>query len=209
MTDTTRVESPPTITTGRVEAFSDGVFAIAITLLIIEIRPPQPSDHLGHELLLLWPSYLGYTVSFLIIGVVWLNHHLMFRHIVRADRILLVLNLLLLMNVAFLPFPTAVLADALARGASERVAVMLYGGTLVVGGVLFNAVWLYAARGHRLLGGHLTPAQARRITLSFLPGPAAYGLAAIVGLALPAAGLVLYVVLLLAYLMEVPLRAKT
>jgi uncharacterized membrane protein len=96
--------------TNRLEAFSDGVFAIAITLLVLEIKVPPPGTALGAELLHLWPSYLAYVVSFLVIGAIWLNHHAMFQHIVRVDGMLLLFNILHLMPIAFLPFPTAVLA---------------------------------------------------------------------------------------------------
>src|SRR3954468_7713948 len=96
----------------RLMAFSDGVFAITITLLILEIRPPTEYTDLLHGLLALWPSYLAYAITFLFIGQVWVNHHVMFDHIRTADRTVLLLNTLLLMVVAFLPFATSVLADA-------------------------------------------------------------------------------------------------
>jgi uncharacterized membrane protein len=110
------------VETSRLETFSDGVFAIAITLLILAIAVPPPGTALGRELLGLWPSYLAYGVSFLVIGAIWINHHALFRHIVRADGMLLLLNLLQLMAIAFLPFPTAVLAQAFHRGADEAIA---------------------------------------------------------------------------------------
>ena len=78
----------------RLEAFSDGVFAIAITLLVLEIKVPPPGTAIGTELLHLWPSYLAYVVSFLVIGAIWINHHAMFKHIVRVDGMLLLLNVL-------------------------------------------------------------------------------------------------------------------
>ena len=111
--------SPPPVTgnrqlteSGRVEAFSDAFFAITITLLVLEIRPPADYGNLLHDLLALWPSYLAYAVTFLFIGQVWANHHVMFDHIRAADRVVLLLNTLLLMVVAFLPFATSVLAGA-------------------------------------------------------------------------------------------------
>jgi uncharacterized membrane protein len=114
--------------TNRLEAFSDGVFAIAITLLVLEIKVPPPDMTLEAGLLRLWPSYLAYTVSFLVIGAIWINHHAMFRHIVRVDETLLLLNVLHLMLIAFLPFPTAVLAEAFHRKAGEPIATAFYGG---------------------------------------------------------------------------------
>lgn len=185
--------------TSRVEAFSDGVFAIAITLLILEIHVPTETAHLLDELLDLWPSYLAYVVSFLLIGLVWANHHVMFDFIERTDRLLLFLNTLLLMNVASLPFVAAVLAAALRNGEGENVAVALYGGTLTVGGVFFNAIWLYASRNHRLLGDSITPAEARSLARRFLAGPVLYLVGTVVGVFLPIAGLVVFAFLILFY----------
>ena len=156
------------MTTGRLEAFSDGVFAIAITLLVLGIAVPPPGTALGAELLRLWPSFLTYVVSFLLIGAIWINHHAIFRHIVRVDGTLLVLNLLQLMVFAFLPFPTAVLAEAFLHGTDKGIAVTLYSGTLAVGGLFVNVVWQYAARGNRLLGIHLTTGEAREVAVALL-----------------------------------------
>ena len=111
-------------TPGRLVAFSDGVFAIAITLLVLEIRPPTDFMNLLHELAALWPSYIAYALTFLFIGQVWANHHVMFDHIRVVDRVMLLLNTLLLMIVAFLPFATSVLAGALRNGHSIRTAVV-------------------------------------------------------------------------------------
>ena len=120
---------PPSVyrDTGRVVTFSDAVFAISITLLILEISPPTDYTNLLHGLLALWPSYLAYGVTFLFIGQVWANHHVMFDHIRGADRVVLLLNTLLLMAVAFLPFSTSVLAGAFRNGHGERTAVVFYG----------------------------------------------------------------------------------
>lgn len=137
--------------TNRLEAFSDGVFAIAITLLVLEIKVPPSGSALGKELLSLWPSYFAYAVSFIVIGAIWINHHAMFDQIVRADHKLLLLNTLHLMLIAFLPFPTAVLAQALHDGANEPLATSFYGGTLTVIGVLVTVMWRYASHKHRLL----------------------------------------------------------
>src|SRR5262245_36831102 len=96
----------------RVIAFSDAVIAIAVTLLVLEIRPPRDTEHLLHGLVALWPSYLAYGVTFLLIGQVWVNHHVMFDHIRHADRMVLFLNTVLLMDLAFLPFAASVLAES-------------------------------------------------------------------------------------------------
>jgi len=108
--------------TARLVTFSDGVFAISITLLVLEIQPPGDYGDLLHGLLDLWPSYLAYALTFLFIGQVWANHHVMFDHIRGANRGVLLLNTLLLMVVAFLPFATSVLAGAFRDGDGERTA---------------------------------------------------------------------------------------
>ncbi len=187
------------MTTSRLEAFSDGVFAIAITLLVLEIRVPEDTHELPHQLAELWPSYLGYLISFLLIGLIWANHHVMFENITSADRPLMFFNMLLLANVAFLPFVAAVLAAAFREGEGERTAVILYGATLVVGGIFFNAIWEYARHGHRLLGSGITPDQARSISRRFLLGPTLYGVGTVVGALVPVLGVVVFAALILFY----------
>ena len=147
--------------TGRLVAFSDGVFAISITLLVLEIQPPTGDSNLLDGLVDLWPSYLAYALTFLFIGQVWVNHHVMFDHIRAADRLVLLLNTLLLMVVAFLPFATSVLADAFRDGHDERTAVVFYGIAFAVTALTFNGVWRYATR-HRLLSERSTPPARRR-----------------------------------------------
>jgi len=188
------------VETTRLEAFSDGVFAIAITLLVLEIKVPPSDTALGAELLQLWPSYLAYVVSFLVIGAIWINHHAMFRHIVRVDSTLLLLNVLHLMLIAFLPFPTAVLAEAFHRGIDESVAAAFYGGILTVIGIFVTAMWWYAARGHRLLGTHLTAKEARQIGRRFLVGPIVYAIATLIALVAPWLALLIYILLNVFYL---------
>ncbi|GAA0949396.1 TMEM175 family protein [Kribbella koreensis] len=182
--------------TARLEAFSDGVFAIAITLLVIEIKVPEDTHDLAHKLLELWPSYLGYTISFLVIGLVWANHHAMFDHIAVADRMLLFLNTLLLLLVALIPFTAGVLASALRNGESERTAVVLYGVVLVAGGFPFNAIWEYARRDHRLLGPTITPKEAQAISRRFLLGPVLYGIGTALGALLPVLGIITFALLI-------------
>jgi uncharacterized membrane protein len=155
--------------TTRLMAFSDGVFAITITLLVLEIRPPTDDESLLHGLVALWPSYLAYAVTFLFIGQVWVNHHVMFDHIRGADRIVLLLNTVLLMVVAFLPFATSVLAEALRSGHGQRIAVAFYGIAFDATALTFNAVWQYASRQGLLseaLGSVATAAISRRFQLA-------------------------------------------
>ena len=172
--------------TSRLVGFSDGVFAITITLLILEIKPPDDEDLLD-GLLALWPSYLAYALTFLFIGQVWANHHVMFDHIRAADRLVLLLNILLLMVVAFLPFATSVLADAFRDGDDEQTAVVFYGIAFVATALAFNAVWQYARR-HRLLSERLDPAGATAIGRRFQLAVAWLAAGALLGAALPGLG---------------------
>jgi uncharacterized membrane protein len=168
-------------------AFSDAVFAITITLLALEIRAPDDYTNLLHGLLELWPSYLAYAVTFLFIGQVWANHHVMFDHIELADRAVLLLNTLLLMVVAFLPFATSVLAGALRDGHGERTAVVFYGIAFDLTALTFNGVWQYARR-HDLLRETLDRAGATAIGRRFQLALAWLALGALLGAVVPIAG---------------------
>lgn len=162
--------------TDRLEAFSDGVFAIAITLLVLDIKVPH-IENLGTGLLHLWPSYLAYAISFIVIGAIWINHHMMFDWIVKVDQKLLLLNTLHLMFIAFLPFPTAVMADALHERMSQGIATAFYGATLVVIGLLVNFMWFYSHRTRGLLSDAISPEQARTVSKRYLVGPIGYAVA--------------------------------
>ena len=155
--------------TGRVEAFSDGVFAIAITLLILEIRVPESAGHgtLGHALADLWPSYLAFVASFMTIGVMWLNHHRLFTLINKCDDGLIALNLLLLMGITWIPFPTGLLAEHLRRP-DERVAGVVYAGSFVVIAIAFSVMWRYAVHAKAVDEHVNVPAITRQYAL----GPA-------------------------------------
>jgi uncharacterized membrane protein len=192
--------------TGRLVAFSDGVFAITITLLILEIKPPSDDERLLHGLLALWPSYLAYAVTFLFIGQVWANHHVMFDHIRAADRTMLLLNTLLLMVVAFLPFATSVLADALRRGDEQRTAVVFYGIAFALTALTFNAVWQYARR-RRLLSTTLDAAGATAIGRRFQLALAWLAAGALLGAALPILGVAVIVAFNAYYWL--PIRGET
>jgi uncharacterized membrane protein len=176
----------------RLEAFSDGVFAITITLLVLEIRPPTDDENLLHGLGALWPSYLSYAVTFLFIGQVWANHHVMFDHIRAADRTVLLLNTVLLMVVAFLPFATSVLADSLRSGHGQRTAVAFYGIAFGVTALTFNAVWQYARR-HGLLSDSLGAAGATAISRRFQLALAWLATGALVGALIPSLGVAVIV----------------
>jgi uncharacterized membrane protein len=165
------------MTTSRVEAFSDGVLAIAITLLVIEIRPPEvhEGESLAHALWGLWPSYLAYLVSFLTIGVIWLNHHGIFQQVARVDGPLLVLNLNLLLWTALIPFPTAVVADNLAAGGeAAHTAAAVYNGVLLLMGVAFGALFAWVTHDDRLLYRLPPPEIVRAARLRFMAGLVVY-----------------------------------
>ena len=161
--------------TGRVEAFSDGVFAIAITLLILEIKIPKPTDGaLANQLLRQWPSYFAFLISFAFIGVMWINHHRLFTHIKRCNNTLMILNLLLLLGVTIVPFPTAVLATHIGF-ADQRTAALLYNGVYVFIAIIFNLLWRYAvSRNHHLLGKEVDKENVGRISKQYAFGPLLY-----------------------------------
>ena len=133
--------------TGRLEAFSDGVFAIAITLLVLDIAlPATAAKHLLRSLGDLWPSYVAYVASFGTIGALWLGHNVITEYLDRVDAVFIRINLLLLLFVAFLPFPTRIVADYISEQSPERVAVTFYGATLVLTSTLLLVLWRYAVR---------------------------------------------------------------
>jgi uncharacterized membrane protein len=186
--------------TVRIEAFSDAVFAIAITLLIIEIGVPHleeepPGTTLPQALVGLWPSFLAYVISFLQIGVIWANHHNRFRFIERSDHGLLFLNILFLMCVAFIPFPTALLAEYLEGTAGEReTAGVIYAGTLAVTAVFFT----------RLVDRGLEPSLLRAMTRRYLLGTVAYVLVFLLAFVNVAASLAVIVALALLFVLPEP-----
>jgi uncharacterized membrane protein len=186
--------------TSRLETFSDGVFAIAITLLILDVRVPHVEHDLGRALLALWPNYVGYVVSFLTIGVLWINHHRMFRLIRRTDHVFLVLNTLFLMVVAFVPFPTAVVAEYIRVPTERTVAAVAYGMTGIALAVMFNALWRYAAaRDHHLLVEGLDRSAVRRSTRQYAFGPVAYITLTLVAFFAPLVSLTLFAALVVFY----------
>jgi len=162
---------------GRLETFTDGVLAIAITLLVLDLKVPPHgtlAGPLSAALLHRWPSYLAYLVSFLVIGIIWVNHHAMFRLIARIDRKLLFLNLVLLLVAAAIPFPTALLAEYLNAGRDAHTAAAVYSGTMLAMALAFLAMWGYAAHRANLLHEHIDRAKARAATRRFGAGPVIY-----------------------------------
>jgi uncharacterized membrane protein len=173
----------------RLVFFSDAVFAIAVTLLVLEIRPPEDTRHLLHGLAALWPSYLSYVITFLLIGQVWANHHVMFDHIRSADRTVLFLNTLLLMDIAFLPFAAAVLAAAFRTGHGQRTAVVFDGLAFLLAALLFNLIWGYVRRDQRRLGTTIDAAGAGAISRRFRLALAWLATGTLLGALLPVLGM--------------------
>ncbi len=156
------------MTPNRLEAFSDGVFAIAITLLVLDLEVPEPgSGHLGHELAANWPNYAAYVVSFMTIGIIWINHHAIFGRLRAVDHSILVWNLAVLLTIGILPFTTSLMAEYLRESSGEGLAAAIYGASFFFMGFIFvlaNRHILYNRRA--LLKQPIGDAEARR-TLHF------------------------------------------
>lgn len=173
MPPTASDQNPQSNETARVEAFSDGVFAVAITLLIVDLHVPPRTPHggLGPALLALWPSYLAFVASFLTIGVMWLNHHRLYTLIVRKDDGLIAFNLLLLMGITWIPFPTGLLAEHLeGPGSDQRSAALMFAGSFFLIAVVFNLMWRYALA----MKAVNDKANAKAITRQYSLGPVMY-----------------------------------
>jgi uncharacterized membrane protein len=163
------------VSSGRAEAFSDGVFAVAITLLIFNLLPIGQEKLTYGVLAHAWPQYAAYVVSFLTIGIMWMNHHTLFGHVRLIDRPLLVLNLLLLMGVVAIPFPTALVAEHLTGPkmitAGGSVAAVIYGLIMIVISFFYNAIWEYLVRHAEALGSRGTRQVLRDAIPGFGSGP--------------------------------------
>jgi uncharacterized membrane protein len=182
----------------RLEAFSDGVFAIAITLLVLDLHVPDVgSGSLASALGRQWPADISFVVSFLTIGIIWVNHHNLLRHLEVCDRRLLFLNVLFLMTVAVLPYPTA-LVSHYARSPNATTAALVYGGVMVAMALMFNALWHYS-RWAGLLVANADPREVSGITRSYLPGPFLYLAGTLTALVSADASLVIYAVLAVFY----------
>jgi uncharacterized membrane protein len=166
--------------TNRLEAFSDGVIAVAITLLVLSIKVPQPghgaslADELGHN----WPEYAAYATSFLTIGIIWINHHVMIGRLRQVDHSILILNLLLLMSIVILPFTTELIATYLRLGQGEQLAAAIYSGALLVMSVLFATLnrHILLGRSH-LIEPPMELAERRRVLGRSVAGLIPYALA--------------------------------
>jgi uncharacterized membrane protein len=184
--------------TNRLEAFSDGVFAIAITLLVLELHSPELEEgqRLWPALVNEWPQFAAYLTSFAILGIMWVNHHSMFRQIKRADRGLMFLNLLLLLWVTLLPFPTSMFAEHLEDDSiNASVAAAVYSANLTLAAIAFSAIWWYVLRNH-LVDHDMNKAQMRRSLIRYSFGTVIY--AACIGVSFISAQVTLLIVFLLA-----------
>jgi uncharacterized membrane protein len=198
------------VTTGRLETFADGVFAIAATLLILNVDTEIPDDAhgLGRRIMEAWPAYAAYAVSFLTIGIIWMNHHTVMSLVERVDRRFLLSTVVFLMLVAFIPFPTRLLAGHL-REDGARAAALLYGATLTATAVMFGVIWFSASIGGRLLKSDADPKVVSGITRSFLPGPWIYLGATLVALVSPTVSAILFGAIALFYVIESSLFARS
>jgi uncharacterized membrane protein len=177
------------------EAFSDGVFAIVITLLVLELGVPSGSeDDLLDAVVDQWPTYLAYLVSFATIGAVWLEHTVITEYLDRATSVLIRLNLLLLMVVSFLPFPTRLLGEHIGEAEPERVAVTIYGINLFLASALVSLLWRYAVR-ERLIRADVADADVKMLTKKLTPGLAGYVAVIVLGLFLPVLAVLGYLVI--------------
>jgi uncharacterized membrane protein len=184
----------------RLEGFSDGIFAFAATLLILNLAVDQTRP-LATQLLDSWPSYVAYALSFVTIGIIWANHHLVMHQVAHVDRFFLMVSVLFLMFIAFIPFPTRLLALDI-RTSDAQAAALTYGITLTGVAILFNVLWRYAAWGRRLLRPDVEERVVEGINRSYLFGPATYGIATVFALISPQASAAMYVAIALFYVLE-------
>jgi uncharacterized membrane protein len=191
------------VSTARLETFADGVFAIAATLLILNVDAQVSEDvhDLGARITHVWPSYLAYAVSFVTIGIMWINHHTILAQVERADRRFLFANIGLLMCIAFVPFPTRLVAEHV-RSAGAEAAALTYGFTMVATAIMFNITWLYASIGRRLLRRDAHPGIVSGVTRSYLPGPWIYLAATLIAFASPTASVIVYMAIAVFYVVE-------
>jgi uncharacterized membrane protein len=156
--------------TGRIEAFSDGIFSIAATLLVLELKPPPSNVPFWHGLASQWPGFAAFLLSFLFIGIMWINHHRLFIHVRRSDDILMLSNLFLLLGVVWIPYPTSLMAQAITKG-NVLDAAILYNGSYLVIALLFNLLFYTCIR-RRLVDCEF--AAVRNIAKSYIIGPSIY-----------------------------------
>jgi uncharacterized membrane protein len=193
----------------RAESFSDGVFAVAITILVFNLLPVGAgtisSRQLTHALSTAWPQYAAYAVSFLTIGIMWLNHHTMLAHVTRVDRPLLAINLFLLMGIVAIPFPTALVAEHLtgAFKAGGAIAAVIYGLVMIAISIGYSGMWLYLESHRERLGASARLRSPRTASIRFSAGLVGYVVATLLAAFVSAAAaLTLYGVIAVYYLFD-------
>ena len=184
--------------TARLETFADGVFAIAATLLIIDVSVDAPGAELGTALLHSWPQYVAYAVSFLMIGVWWVNHHAFMAVVDRVDRAFLFGTIACLACIAFLPFPTRLVAEHF-RDDGVRAATIAYGLTVTTAAICFTFCWLHSVRGRRLIAETADQRTVNALSRSMIPGAPVNAAVTLVALWSPYTALVLFAALNLFY----------
>jgi uncharacterized membrane protein len=188
----------------RAESFSDGVFAVAITILVFNLLPivdtvkPLTARTLADQ----WPAYFAYVVSFLTIGIMWLNHHGLFGRIMKVNRPLLLLNLFLLMGIVAIPFPTALVAAHLDDSLAGKVAAVTYGLVMIAISIGYGAIWTYVVAHQQALNARGNLAVRRASTLRFTAGNAGYVAATLIALVSPVSSLIMYGLLAVYYMFE-------
>ena len=166
------------MSTSRLESFSDGVIAVAITLLVLDLIVPQHARHLADALGHRWPAYAAYAISFITIGIIWINHHAMIGRLREADHSILALNLMLLLSIGALPFATALMAAYLRVGHGQHLAAAVYGGAFLLMSILFVTLNHHTLfRKPHLLTAQLSEARRREILHRGIAGVGPYVIA--------------------------------
>ncbi|HXA01105.1 MAG TPA: TMEM175 family protein [Cytophagaceae bacterium] len=188
--------------TRRIEAFSDGVFAIAVTLLVLDIKVPDTKQGmLMTGLLNQWSEYLSYVTSFLVIGIIWTNHHNTFKYITRSNNIFLLLNIFYLMCIGFIPYPTELLSEYIQFDKDGQTASKIYSGTMAATSIIYGLMWWYASNNHRLIDLTVTPETIRRINRMNVAGIILYVMSFFLSFWNAYFSLVIYFILTLIYLL--------
>jgi uncharacterized membrane protein len=183
------------VTTSRLESFSDGVIAVAITLLVLNlVVPPPGGDHhsLAYNLGHMWPQYVGYATSFVTIGIIWINHHYMISRLAQAGRTIMLLNLLLLLFIGVLPFGTNLMATYLKESRGESLAAAVWAGLFLAMSISFATLNRHILlRKAHLLGQELSEARRRKILARSVVGLAPYAVATVIAALSPYATLII------------------
>jgi uncharacterized membrane protein len=192
-----RSQVPAGLTTSRIGAFSDGVFAIAFTLLVLNLQVPKvPVSEFVSRVLALWPNFLSYLLSAVIIGIYWVAHHNMFHYIKRSNRPLLWINILFLLSVAFIPFPAGLLGEY----PLQRISVITYASSLIVTNLFLSLMWWYATHNHRLVDTDIDPHFVSTVNRRNMTAPVVYLLSIGISILSPLVSLIVFFLFPLYYI---------